>query len=68
MDYTYLLIGLGIIIVLFIIGKIFAIITRIFIIILIVAAIAVGFFFWHNNNKEINSQKTSYITTSLFCF
>lgn len=66
MDYTYLLIGLGIIIVLFIIGKIFAIITRIFIIILIVAAIAVGFFFWHNNNKEINSQKTSYITTSLF--
>ncbi len=66
MDFTFLLIGLGIIIVLFIIGKIFAILTKIFLIIILVAAIAVGFFFWQNNNKEINSQKTSYITSSLF--
>ena len=66
MDFTFLLIGLGIIIVLFIIGKIFAILTKIFLIIILVAAIAVGFFFWHNNNKEINPQKTSYITSSLF--
>lgn len=66
MDFTYLLIGLGIIIVLFIIGKIFAILTKIFLIIILVAAVAVGFFFWQNNNKEINPQKTSYITSSLF--
>lgn len=66
MDYTYLLIGLGIIIALFVIGKIFAILTRIFIIILVVVAIAVGFFFWQNNNKETKPQRTSYITTSLF--
>lgn len=66
MDFTYLLIGLGIIIALFVIGKIFAILTRIFIIIVIVAAVAVGFFLWQNNNKENKPQKTSYITTSLF--
>lgn len=59
MDFTVLLIGLGIIIVLFIVGKIFAILTKVFFIILLVALIAVGFFFWQNNNKE-NANKTSY--------
>ncbi len=59
MDFTVLLIGLGIIVVLFIVGKIFAILTKIFFIILLVVAIAVGVFFWQNNNKE-NLQKTSY--------
>lgn len=59
MDFTVLLIGLGIIVVLFIVGKIFAILTKIFFIILLVVAIAIGVFFWQNNNKE-NSQKTSY--------
>lgn len=59
MDFTVLLIGLGIIVVLFIVGKIFAILTKIFFIILLVVAIAVGVFFWQNNSKE-NSQKTSY--------
>lgn len=59
MNFTVLLIGLGIIVVLFIVGKIFAILTKIFFIILLVVAIAVGVFFWQNNNKE-NSQKTSY--------
>lgn len=59
MDFTVLLIGLGIIVVLFIVGKIFAILTKIFFIILLVVAIAVGVFFWQNNNKE-NSQKISY--------
>ena len=59
MDFTVLLIGLGILVVLFIVGKIFAILTKIFFIILLVVAIAVGVFFWQNNNKE-NSQKTSY--------
>lgn len=63
MNFSILLIALGIIIVLFIIGKIFAILTKIFFIILLVAALAVGFFIWQNNNKTINSQETSYITT-----
>ena len=59
MDFTVLLIALGIIIALFIVGKIFAILTKVFFIILLVAAIAVGFFLWQNNNKE-NTNKTSY--------
>lgn len=54
MDFTTLLIGLGIVIALFIIGKIFAILTKIFFIIVLVAAIAVGIFFWQNNNKDNN--------------
>ncbi len=68
MNFSILLIALGIIIVLFIIGKIFAILTKIFFIILLVAALAVGFFIWQNNNKTINSQETSYImsTTSFY--
>lgn len=66
MNFSILLIALGIIIVLFIIGKIFAILTKIFFIILLVAALAVGFFIWQNNNKTINSQETSYITTFYF--
>ncbi len=67
MNFSILLIALGIIIVLFIIGKIFAILTKIFFIILLVAALAVGFFIWQNNNKTINSQETSYImSTSSF--
>lgn len=52
MDFTAIFIGLGIIILLFIVGKIFAILTRIFIIILLVAAVAVGIFFWNNNKTE----------------
>lgn len=58
MDFTILLIGLGIIIVLFIIGKIFAILTKIFFVILLVAALAVGFFIWQNNNKEVPANRT----------
>lgn len=60
MDFSVLLIGLGIVILLFVIGKIFSILTKIFFIIILVAAIAVGFFFWQNNNKDA-SQKNSNI-------
>ena len=66
MDFTILLIGLCIIIVLFIVGKIFAILTKIFLIILLVAALAVGFFIWQNSNKEVSVNKTSYITCEYF--
>lgn len=66
MDFTVLLIGLGIIIVLFIVGKIFAILTKIFFVILLVAALAVGFFIWQNNNKEeVPANQTGYILTVL---
>lgn len=68
MNFSILLIALGIIIVLFIIGKIFAILTKIFFIILLVAALAVGFFIWQNNNKTINSQETSYIMSTTFFY
>ena len=62
MDFTTLLIGLGVIIALFIIGKIFAILTKIFFIIILVAAIAVGIFFWQNNNKD-NVENIGYQLT-----
>lgn len=65
MDFTVLLIGLCVVIVLFIIGKIFAILTKVFFIILLVVAIAVGIFFWQNNNKE-NTNKTSYCIEQTF--
>ena len=65
MDFTVLLIALGIIIVLFIVGKIFTILTKVFFIILLVVAIAVGIFFWQNNNKE-NTNKTSYCIEQTF--
>jgi len=53
MDFTVLLTGLGIIIALFIIGKIFAVLTKVFIVILLVAIITGGIFFLQNkdNNK-----------------
>ena len=65
MDFTVLLIGLCVVIVLFIVGKIFAILTKVFFIILLVVAIAVGIFFWQNNNKE-NTNKTSYCIDQTF--
>lgn len=65
MDFTVLLIGLCVVIVLFIVGKIFAILTKVFFIILLVGAIAVGIFFWQNNNKE-NTNKTSYCVEQTF--
>ncbi|CDE89766.1 TPA: hypothetical protein CPT81_01025 [Candidatus Gastranaerophilales bacterium HUM_20] len=63
MEFTTLLIGLGIIIVLFIVGKIFAILTKVLFIIILVAAIAVGIFFWQNNNKEVKNNQASYISS-----
>lgn len=63
MEFTTLLIGLGIIIVLFIVGKIFAILTKVLFIIILVAAIIVGIFFWQNNNKEVNTKQTGYVTS-----
>lgn len=65
MDFTVLLTGLCVVIVLFIVGKIFAILTKVFFIILLVVAIAVGIFFWQNNNKE-NTNKTSYCIEQTF--
>lgn len=65
MEFTTLLIGLGIIIVLFIVGKIFAILTKVLFIIILVAAIAVGIFLWQNNNKEIKTNQTTYVSVIL---
>lgn len=59
MDFAALLIGLGVIVALFIIGKIFAILTKIFLIIIVVAILAVGVFFWQNNTAK-EQHKTGY--------
>lgn len=63
MDFTILLIGLGIVVALFIIGKIFAILTKILVVILIVAALAVGFFIWQNKDNYLGKtgKTNSYI-------
>lgn len=67
MDFTIILIGLAVIIALFIVGKIFAILTKIFVVILIVAALTVGFFIWKNNNGEVSQKQVGYhIVTELF--
>ncbi len=60
MDYTTILIGLAIIAGLFIIGKVFAILTKILFIIILVAIISIGAFFWINNQKE-NPIKPSFL-------
>ena len=57
MDFTAILIGLGIIIALIIVGKVFAFLSKIFFIIILIIALVVGFFFWQNNNNK-NSEKT----------
>ncbi len=67
MDFTIILIGLAVIIALFIVGKVFAILTKIFIVILVVAALTVGFFIWKNNNGEVSQKQVGYhIVTELF--
>ena len=67
MDFTILLIGLGIGVALFLIGNIFAILTKILVVILIVAALAVGFFVWQNKDKQIQSNTTGYEISFIFC-
>ncbi len=67
MDFTIILIGLAVIIALFIVGKVFAILTKIFIVILVVAALTVGFFIWKNNNGEVSQKQVGYhVVTELF--
>ncbi len=51
MDYTVILIAIAVIAALFIIGKIFAILTKMLFVIIIVALIAAGAFFWFNNRN-----------------
>ena len=67
MDFTIILIGLAVIIALFIVGKVFAILTKIFIVILVVAALTVGFFIWKNNNGEASQKQVGYhVVAELF--
>lgn len=64
MDYTVLLIGLGIIIALVIIGKIFSFLTKMLFVIIIVALISAGIFFWYNQ-QSADSAKTSFINYTI---
>ena len=57
MDFNAILIGLGVIVALIAIGKIFSILTRIFFIIILIVAIAVGGFFWLNGDNKNHKQK-----------
>ena len=59
MNFTVLLIALGIIIVLFVVGKIFAILTKILFVILLVAILAVGFFIWQNKDNYLSKTGTA---------
>lgn len=63
MNLTFLLIGLGVI-VLLIVGKVFAILTRIFLVIILIAAIAAGIFFY--NQKQTSSMDKSGIEYAAF--
>lgn len=66
MDYTIILIALAVIAALFIIGKVFAILTKMLFVIIIVALIAAGAFFWFNNNRnETPSNPSAQNTLSL---
>ena len=59
MNITILLIGLGIIIALFFIGKVFSILTKIFLVIVVIFALIIGFFVWNSeNNNDFSIPKT----------
>lgn len=68
MDFNAILIGLGVIVALVVIGKIFSILTRIFFIIILIVAIAVGGFFWLNgdNNKNPQQNKSGFAIEKVF--
>lgn len=67
MDFNAILIGLGVIVALIVIGKIFSILTRIFFIIILIVAIAVGGFFWLNgDNKNPQKNKSGFAIEKVF--
>lgn len=67
MDFNAILIGLGVIVALVVIGKIFSILTRIFFIIILIVAIAVGGFFWLNgDNKKPQQNKSGFAIENVF--
>ena len=67
MDFNAILIGLGVIVALVVIGKIFSILTRIFFIIILIVAIAVGGFFWLNDdNKNPQQNKSGFAIENVF--
>lgn len=57
MDFTAILIGLGVIVALIIIGKIFSILTKILFVIILIAAIAAVVFFNTNYGTELLQNK-----------
>ena len=64
MDYTVLLIGLGIIIVLVVLGKIFSFLTKALFVVIVIALIAAGIFFWANESLN-DTAKTSSINYTI---
>lgn len=64
MDYTVLLIGLGIIIALVVLGKIFSFLTKALFVVIVIALIAAGIFFWANGSLN-DTAKTSSINYTI---
>ena len=62
MDFTILLIGLGIIIAIIIVGKILKIVAKIIFTIILILAIALGIFWWQKDNIFKSFNKTGYST------
>ncbi len=60
MDFTILLIGLGIIIAIIIVGKILKIVAKIIFTIVLILAIAIGIFWWQKDNILKSFNKTGY--------
>ncbi len=60
MDFTILLIGLGVIIAIIIVGKILKIDAKIIFTIVLILAIAIGIFWWQKDNILKSFNKTGY--------
>lgn len=62
MDFTILLIGLGVIIAVIIIGKVLKIVAKIIFTIILILAIALGIFLWQKDNifKAFSDNKAGY--------
>ncbi len=60
MDFTILLIGLGVIIAIIIVGKILKIVAKIIFTIVLILAIAIGIFWWQKDNILKSFNKTGY--------
>ncbi len=65
MDFTILLIGLGVIIAIIIVGKILKIVTKILFTIILIILIAIGAFWTFNNFGSTKDNKTGFYSFTM---